>query len=326
MHYKGKQLTPLREKRCYIRDLAMKPTPAGRPFCIQYRPSVRILDMAISLILLVLSFPGQGQSPSLSFQALSYSQIDRDFTAPRHPSFYAPRDREIIIPLDFEVPWNQENVLLEDDRDVLLNIKKTTKSWDQEEYFIEFWRLEDTGIYKPVPLKEKKSYLEKNMLRYADKRLAGEIKKSKEGTTLHKMGKVQKTLRPQTKIQLSPLYRIRLRAKVLRGLIMLKLENPYIDETQLEFKALNKASFWDKKSYVGRAKLHLKQPFGENNLYLSHIEYRFYEGRWKWQIQREFKEVAPGLAIEFSAEQNHGQSPLNRASDKTGRFIYEITF
>ena len=199
--------------------------------------------------------------------------------------------------------------MLEDDRDILLNIKKTTRTWDQEEYFIEFWRLEDTAIYTPLPLEKKKSYLEKNMLRYADKRLAGEIRQSKKGTTLHQIGRVQKTLRPQTKVQLSPLYRIRLRAKVLRGLIMLKLENPYVDEVQFELKAISRPSFWDKESYVGRTRLHLKQPFGENNSYLSHIEYKFHESRWKWQVQREFKEMAPGLAIQFSAEQRHGANP-----------------
>ena len=74
---------------------------------------------------------------------------------------------------------------------------------------------------------EKKKYLEKNILRYMDKRLTGEIKRADKGTTLHRMGQVKKTLRPQTRVKLSENYRLRFRAKVLRGFMRMKFENPF---------------------------------------------------------------------------------------------------
>ena len=261
---------------------------------------------------------------AVTLKDLAYSNSDLDFSSPRGVSFYVPNDGEIIAPPASATVL--KNLLVEDDHGILKKVKRRVDEWERDEYFVEYWRLEDKGLYTPMSTDDKRQYLEKNMLRYVDKRLSGEIKHAEKGTTLHKVGVVKESLRPQTKVQLSEHYRLRFRAKVLRGLMRMRLENPYIDEGLLEFKAFDKANFWSEESQIGQSTLLLRHRFGNNGPYSSYLEYGFYGESWKWEVQRELREVVPGLSIKFRTEQDNREYPWSGVSDKTGELSYGFTF
>ena len=297
-----------------MRDLRIR-------FCHQIRQSVRLLDRVFYVLALVAPMT---QAQDICLADLAYSNADLDFITPRGPSFAVPDDGDIIVAMGPE--HFHETFLVEDDRGVLKQIKVTMHRWSSDEHFAQLWHLEDIGLYLPPPMEERKRFLEKHMIRYADKRLSGEIKKAKKGSSLHQVGQVKKAIRPQSRFQLAEDYRLRLQGKVLRGLIQLKLENPHIKIVELEFKAFNKGTFWRRESQVGETTLFLGHHFDRSRRYFSGIEYGLYGADWKWELRRELQEIAPGLFIQFRTEQDNRRLPFSENSGRIGELFYSLNF
>ena len=78
----------------------------------------------------------------ISLKSLAYSNEDLDFITPRLVSFYVPNDGEIIAPPQPESPWRK--LLVEDDQGILKKVKRQVDEWDNDEFFAEFWNLEET--------------------------------------------------------------------------------------------------------------------------------------------------------------------------------------
>jgi len=147
----------------------------------------------------------------------------------------APDDDMSPVPAVHNLWLN--NVFVPDDAGALYSIKDTYDSWLETEEYVDNWSLESTKLYKVPSPEEKKSYTSKIFLKYADKRLSGEVRKSKEGSTLYAVGQAQKALRPQAEVQMAPRVKVKFRGRVLERRIMMHVYNPLMDyQTTLNHK------------------------------------------------------------------------------------------
>lgn len=122
-----------------------------------------------------------------------------------------------------------EHVLVESDAGVLKSMKRDFDRWDEEENYVTNWNLQSTGLYPIKSRASRKTYFSKRILRYFDKRLSGEVKKAEKGSTLASVGNVQTALRPNTKVSVSKNVKLKFKAKVLQGMAIMKVVNPYVD-------------------------------------------------------------------------------------------------
>ncbi|MCY4643595.1 MAG: hypothetical protein OXB88_03165 [Bacteriovoracales bacterium] len=316
---------------------------------LNFRQSVSKKDILAAIILLFLAFrqnaapllskglsrdaklrlyeraqyPGPSQKTLPPLVRLAYSNDDMDFMGPRQNAFYIPSDHQVIAPMKSESTFH--NFFIEDDEGALNKIKVTVNQWHRDQLFMERWKLEASNIHAPPTLEERRRFLEKNLIHYVDRRISGEMKKSKKGSTLHKVGSLRNALKPQTKFRFGKNYRLRFRPKVLKGLINMKFENPYIDESLLKIKVFNRADFWNRESRGGEMKLHLGHRFNKTGPYSSHIEYGLSGENWKWEVRRELKEIMPNLALRFQSIREN-RPTFGHVSDKISEVIYRIDF
>ncbi len=147
--------------------------------------------------------------------------------ASRGPSNFVPdveaSDRPSSVTL-----W-YENILVEDTAGVMKGMKRNYDSWEKEEEYAKNWNVASTGLYDIKDQEDRKKYFNRYILKYLDKRLSGEIKQAEEGSTLHRVGKVQKALKPQTRVEVSRNLRFKFKARVLQGKALMFVENPWIN-------------------------------------------------------------------------------------------------
>lgn len=153
----------------------------------------------------------------------------------RGPASLVPSDHVYMTPIEEEVWLN--TVFIEDEKGVLKDMVHNFETWQEKERYAELWNLESTGLYQTPTEDQKKSYLSKRALKYLDKRISGEVKRAKKGSTLHKIGKAQKTLKPETDVNFSPNMRLSFKSRVLDGEAIMVFVNPYFDNsTKINYK------------------------------------------------------------------------------------------
>lgn len=145
----------------------------------------------------------------------------------RAPANFVPDDQIEPLPLEQRL-WIQE-ILVDDDAGVLSTMRSNFKHWQEKEEYVRKWNIEPTGDLVTPDAKWKKGYLMRQLLKYADKRLSGEIKNAEEGSTFHTVGQVEQALRPDAEAQISKLVSIKLRARVLQGKAILLVNNPWVN-------------------------------------------------------------------------------------------------
>lgn len=180
----------------------------------------------------------------LSFNLAAKENIDR------RP---AAVDEEVLtVPFEKEVPTS-EFLFAEDDAGVMKEMKATIKDWEKTEEFAQVWDLESTGLYNTPNEQDKQKYVLKRMMRYADKRFSGEMKKAEIGTTMHKMSKVEKNLRPNASVPVNKYIAFKFKARVLQGKAIVEVRNPWVEANATV-------------SLSGKAKLSTKKDFKELGL------------------------------------------------------------
>ncbi|PIK13954.1 hypothetical protein [Halobacteriovorax sp. JY17] len=147
--------------------------------------------------------------------------------ATRAPSNFVPDVEASDRPNNVTL-W-YENILVEDTAGVMKGMRETYDSWEQVEEYATNWNVASTGLYEIRDQEDRQKYFNKYILKYLDKRLSGEIKQAEEGSTLHRVGKVQKALKPQTAVQVSRNLRFKFKARVLQGKALMFVENPWIN-------------------------------------------------------------------------------------------------
>lgn len=140
----------------------------------------------------------------------------------------AIEEEVLTVPLAESTFFTNENMFAEDDSGVMKEMKASLSAWEKTEEFVKQWDLQSTGVYKIPTASEKGKYISKKMLRYVDKRLSGEMRNAREGSTLHSMKNVEKNLRPNAHVNISKNFGLKFRARVLQGKATVEVKNPWI--------------------------------------------------------------------------------------------------
>lgn len=181
----------------------------------------------------------------------------------RHPA--AVEEEVLTVPFEKEVP-TVEFLFAEDDAGIMKEMKATVAQWERTEEFASIWDLESTNLYNTPDSSDKARYLTKRLFRYADKRFSGEMKKAESGSTLHKMSKVERNLRPNASVPVNKYIAIKFKARVLQGKAIVEVRNPWVD-TNATIAA------------NGQAKVSAKKDFKEIGL-TSGAEFNISDSEW----------------------------------------------
>jgi hypothetical protein len=111
----------------------------------------------------------------------------------------------------------------------LLGIRNTLLSYQQTEDYAKMWHLESTGLYLTPDTLHKQHYIAGNILNYADKRLAGEIRRAEAGSSLESIGKAEQALRPNAEVGVSKNISLKLKIHVLQGNAIAEVKNPWLE-------------------------------------------------------------------------------------------------
>lgn len=136
---------------------------------------------------------------------------------------------EEVLTVPLEQKTTIKSVFAEDDAGVMRGMRSTLSSWESTEDYAKRWHLESTFLYKTPTDQEKSRYLRSNLLRYADKRLAGEMKNAEEGSALNTASKVEKTLSPNASVPVSKYISFKFKARVLEGKAVVEVRNPWVE-------------------------------------------------------------------------------------------------
>ncbi|RLA63980.1 MAG: hypothetical protein DRQ88_01010 [Epsilonproteobacteria bacterium] len=143
--------------------------------------------------------------------------------AGRAPANYFPSDDFEVAPIEHK-SWVQF-ISAEDDKGILNEMRNTFRNWEQNEEMARLYNLR--GVV--VSPKEKTKYLGKYFLKYLDRRISQEAKKSDAGSGVKKLYSAKKTLNPKLHIGFSKDLRIRFKARPLKGYGSMIFQNPWID-------------------------------------------------------------------------------------------------
>ena len=155
------------------------------------------------------------------------SQARRIRHASRAPASFTAGEEESSLPLEKRV-WIQ-NVLTEDNAGILEGVKGNLGDWQESEEYREKWGIGSSGLYDTPDRREKSKYLRKTLLKYADKRLSGELKEAEAGSALHRIKTAEKALSPKVEAGLTKNIKIKFKARVLQRTGKLIVKNPLLD-------------------------------------------------------------------------------------------------
>lgn len=253
-----------------------------------------------------------------------YSDGSEEFNAPRDPGSYYPSDSYVYVPYEEKTFWSQ--LVLPDRKGVLKQMQFQMGLWQEDDDFLEYWDLYDTGQYQrvgdgryeTVNYDEKKGFISRQGLRYLDKRISGEIKQAEEGSTLYRVGQVRKALRPQTEVGFSEKYKLKFSAKVLRGLMIMRIKNPYIDDLVVEYKLLDSLAVWDGDSYSNETRIYMIHRFKPVGAWMNY-EYKIHDEVFVWESG---KSLTKKLNFVVSSVQTNDDLPYSGGANK----ILELRF
>jgi len=177
--------------------------------------------------------------------ALAFCKEVKNSTAKRAPSSIL-EEEVLTVPLEQKVFI--KTIFAEDDAGVMKGMRNSLSSWDNTEEYAKRWNLESTNLYKTPTTSEKGKFISKNLLKYADKRLAGEMKNAQEGTALYTARNVEKSLHPNASVPVSRYISLKFKARVLEGKAVMDVRNPWI-ECSATLKANGKTKILTKKDF-----------------------------------------------------------------------------
>lgn len=242
---------------------------------------------------------------ALADPVLQLKQLDPFFqTQTRNPANFIPNDDVDAMPFVKNKPWI-ENFIAPDNEGVLVGMTAQLKNWQDIEEYRDAWNLKSTGLYNTPTSQSRISMVQSNILRYADKRLAGEVKNAEEGSTLAAVGKAQQALRPQAEMG-NETFKLKFKAKVLQGESRLVFINPWLEqETQYKiFQNTLSTSIGKDFKTIG-----IK----------TNAQYQMTEKRWVASVD---KQITEAIKANISSAQADKNMAFSSNSDKTFQFIY----
>lgn len=225
----------------------------------------------------------------------------------RSPASTVPDDEMTSQPLTERV-W-LESFFVEDDEGVLRGMKNYLNENEKKEEFVKNWRLESTGVYEYASKKDKEKYINRQILKYADRRLTGEVKSAEKGSTWEKIGSAEKTLRPNTQVEISKDYSIKFKARLLQGKAFMELKNPYME--QVTTLHLN-----------GKVTMLTRKQFKDLGIETA-AEYTVNNNMWEARLDKNLTENLKGR---ISSSQSADQMFFTNDADKKVEMIYNTSF
>lgn len=163
----------------------------------------------------------------LMLAAFSFNVFSRDLTYKVRKPASAP-DEEVMTVPNFDRPLLL-TIFADDDGGVMAGMRNAVIDWNARDEYARNWNLESSGLYKTPTDTERRQYVMNRLLKYADKRLSGEVRNAEEGSTFHTVGKVEKSLRPNTEVQFSKLISLKFKVRVLQGKAIMEVRNPWVE-------------------------------------------------------------------------------------------------
>lgn len=225
----------------------------------------------------------------------------------RAPGSFIPTDEFVQAPEEQKI-WLQ-SILVEDDAGVLRSIRDNFREWEEKEEYAKNWNIESIKTYETPSQAYKKSYLSKKLLKYADKRLSGEIKKADEGSTLHRVGQLEKALRPKVEAQVSKRIKIKVKARVLQAKAIVRVDNPWVEHnTELNAK--------------GHIQMNFKRDFSQLGAN-ANVRYQVNEGQYVAWFDKQLVENWIGRV---SSEQSDKDVAFSGDADKKLQLLFNKSF
>ncbi len=209
----------------------------------------------------------------------------------------APLEQKVFI----------KSVFAEDDAGVMKGMRDSLSSWDQTEEYAKRWNLESTNLYKTPTTSEKGRFISKNLVRYADKRLAGEMKNAEEGSALYTARNVEKSLRPNASVPVSRYISLKFKARVLQGKAIMEVRNPWIDCNATV-------------SANGRAKVLTKKDFKQLGTSTG-VEYNVTESQWIAFVDQE---VTNNIKARLSSTGQSNGNDADKKLEMTASFPFNL--
>lgn len=228
-------------------------------------------------------------------------------TSKRNPASAVPDEEVLTAPMEQKLFI--QTFLAEDDAGVMKGVRTNLENYQQTEDYAKKWHLESTGLYNTPSRTEKKNLIMRNIIKYADKRLAGELKNAEEGSTMHSVGKAEKALRPNTVVPISSSVSIKFKARALQGKLIMEVKNP-IAETSATVTARGKVRILTVKEF---------KDFG----FSTGAEFRITEGE---SIVYADQELTKNIKARASTNQTNHQKAFSRDADKRLEMMASFPF
>jgi hypothetical protein len=269
------------------------------------RVSVRTTHLVIGAILTLNSGLVSAQDMLQSLKLADLRPSERSQV--RGPSNFVPNDDLEAVPFEQKI-WLQ-NVFVETDEGNISSMRSQFEKWEREQEYARVWNLESTGLYESVDTSKRKAYFNRQLLKYADKRLSGEVREAEEGSSLHTVGQVEQALRPNAEAEISKNVKVKLRARALQGKATMVVQNPYIEMNS----SINLSG--EATVFVGK-KL---EALGVDTA----LDYQVSEGVWVARID---KALTNTVTARVTSSQDDDAMAFTGKSDQTLQFIYSAPF
>ncbi|MBK24160.1 MAG: hypothetical protein CME70_09190 [Halobacteriovorax sp.] len=291
--------------------------------------SVLLLSFLFSNLALCESQPQDDMENLVMLKMLNPSYRVRG----RGPSNFVPDDQIEPLPVESK-SWTQQ-ILVEDDAGVLVGIKKDLAEWQETQEYAKTWNLESTGVYDVDSVDTKKAYLQRMILKYADKRLSGEVKKAEEGSALHTVGQAQKALKPNAEANVTENIKLKFKARVLQGKAIMEVRNPYVEykattnlkgevhmDARKEFKEIGVETNANYQANDDDLKVNVIKNFEDFNLQ-AQIDYEVSQENWTASLQRP---IYKKLIGRVSSTQSEKEMILGGESNQRMEVMFNTSF
>ena len=242
----------------------------------------------------------------LVFSALILGFISNSYAANfRVPQNYVPETNTFAI---YEEESFLDSMWSNDHAGALGQLKNQIGKWQEVDEYRHNYGLTNYDEGALPTLDQKRRVIEKGLLRYLDKRLMHKVKNAPKKSGLAKVNSARKALRPSSTTSISENFKLKFRAKLLRGRGSILLINPWIDA---------RAQF----SLSGRMEFRLRKEFQAPQI-LTEVNLNLRNEEWTALMQ---KSLTDTLKAQILAIQPSKSIALDDA-DRRIQLLYQKSF
>lgn len=238
---------------------------------------------------------------------LLITSIEAESRLSRGPASAIPSDHVESMPIEDKIWLSQ--VWVEDNSGVMNGMAAQVQAWERMEEYRRNWDIESTGLYNTPDRERKKAWFNRMLLRYADKRLSGELKDAEAGSTLQRVRSVKQALRPNTEAQISNNIKLKFKARIIQMRAIMNVINPWV-ESETTFNAR------------GEVNSRLSKNF-EDLGFRADLNYQVTEGVYSAQLS---KPLGNNVTAVLSSFQSHSEVAFADMDRNTVQLIYSTAF